>query len=60
MKPGLYRATIVVAGTLALSVALQNSPVEDLLVESALTGGGLWAGATASVADFGRHAGTMR
>ena len=54
MKHGLYRATAVVAGTLALSAVLQNSSVSDVIVEGALTGGGLWAGATASVGNFGQ------
>lgn len=54
MKKGLYRATAVAAGTLALSVALQNNSVSDFIVDGALTGGGLLATATASVGNFGQ------
>lgn len=54
MKHGLYRATVIVAGSLALSVILQNSTVSDAIVEGALTGGSLWASATASVGNFGQ------
>ncbi|HWT72194.1 MAG TPA: hypothetical protein VN361_08415 [Oxalicibacterium sp.] len=57
MKRGLYRATVVVAGSLALSAVLQNSSVSDVIVEGALTGGSVWAGATASVGNFGQSAG---
>jgi hypothetical protein len=60
MKHGLYRATAVAAGTLALSVALQNSSVSDFIVDGALTGGGLLATATASVGNFGQTVDTSR
>jgi succinate dehydrogenase/fumarate reductase flavoprotein subunit len=54
MKYGLYHATAVAAGTLALSVALQNNSVSDFIVDGALTGGGLQAMATASIGNFGQ------
>jgi hypothetical protein len=54
MKRGFYQATIAVAGSLALTAILQNSSVSDAIVEGALTGGGLWATATASVGNFGQ------
>jgi hypothetical protein len=54
MKQGLYRATVVVAGSLALTAILQNGSVSDAIVEGALTGGSLWATATASVGNFGQ------
>lgn len=54
MKKGLYRATAVAAGTLALSAALQNNAVSDFLLEGALIGGGLLATATVSVGNFGQ------
>jgi hypothetical protein len=56
MKHGLYRATVIAVGTLALSAALRNDSLQDLIVEGALTGGGLWASATASVGNFGQSA----
>jgi hypothetical protein len=52
MKHGLYRATAVAAGTLALSIALQNNSVSDFIIDGALTGGGLQAMATASIGNF--------
>ncbi|HEX2603554.1 MAG TPA: hypothetical protein VHL60_02685 [Oxalicibacterium sp.] len=54
MKNGIYTATIAVAGSLALTAILQNSSVSDAIVEGALTGGSLWATATASVGNFGQ------
>ena len=60
MKHGLYRATAVVAGSLALSAVLQNSSVSDAIVEGALTGGSMWATATASVGNFGQSTGTAQ
>jgi hypothetical protein len=60
MKHGFYRATAVVAGSLALSAVLQNASVSDVIVEGALTGGSLWASATASVGNFGQPAVTAR
>jgi hypothetical protein len=60
MKNRFYRATAVAAGTLALSVALQNSSVSDFFVDGALTGGGMLAGATASVGNFGQTTQTQQ
>lgn len=54
MKRHLYHATAVAAGTIALSAALQNSALPDLIYDSALTGGAVWATATASVGNFGQ------
>ncbi|HTH45559.1 MAG TPA: hypothetical protein VL528_10815 [Oxalicibacterium sp.] len=60
MKPNLYRATAVVAGSLALSAVLHNSAVSDFIVEGALTGGSVWASATASLGNIGQSAGITR
>lgn len=52
MKTRLYQFTAVAAGTLAISAALHNSAVPDLLYDSALTGGAVWANATMAVGNL--------
>lgn len=54
MKTRLYQFTAVAAGTLAFSAAMHNSAVPDLLVDSALTGGAVWANATMALGNIGQ------
>jgi len=52
MKTRLYQFTAVAAGTLAISAALHNPAVSDLVYDSALTGGAVWAHATMAVGNL--------
>jgi len=52
MKTHLIEATIVAAGAFAIVAALHNSPVLDLIVDSAMSGGNISARATASLGDI--------
>lgn len=54
MKTRLYHFTAVAAGTLALSAAMQNNAFQDLVYDSALTGGAVWANATMAVGNLGQ------
>ncbi len=56
MKSRLYQVTAVAAGTLALSAAMHNSALPDLIYDSALAGGAVWASATMSVGNLGQSA----
>lgn len=54
MKTRFYQFTAVAAGTIALSAAMHNSAVQDLLYDGALTGGAVWANATMAVGNLGQ------
>jgi energy-converting hydrogenase Eha subunit C len=51
MRTHLIEATVVAAGAFAIVAALHHSPVLDLIYESAISGGKISAGATASLGD---------
>ncbi|MBF8177330.1 MAG: hypothetical protein K2Y13_10900 [Burkholderiaceae bacterium] len=53
MKNRLYQITVVAASTLALSAAMRNEALQDMIYDSALTGGAVWAGATVSLGNLG-------
>ncbi|MDB5774816.1 MAG: hypothetical protein JWP38_949 [Herbaspirillum sp.] len=52
MKMHLIEASIAAAGALAVVAVLHHSPVLDLIVESAMSGGNISARATASLGDI--------
>lgn len=54
MKTRFYHFTAVAAGTLALSAAMHNNAFQDLVYDSALTGGAVWANATMAVGNLGQ------
>lgn len=54
MKKRIYQVTALAAGSLALSAAVHSGPVQDTLVDGAMTGGAIWASATASLGNIGQ------
>lgn len=56
MKTRFYHFTAVAAGTLALSAAMHNDAFQNLVYDSALTGGAVWANATMAVGNLGQPA----
>jgi hypothetical protein len=54
MKNRLYQITLVAASTLVLSAAMHNDALQDMIYDSALTGGGVLAGATVQLGNFGQ------
>lgn len=60
MKARLYQFTAVAAGTLAISAAMHNAAVSDLVYDSALKGGAVWANATMAVGNLGQSTASER
>lgn len=60
MKTRLYQFTAVAASSLAISAAMHNSAVSDLVYDSMLTGGAVWANATMAVSNLARPAASER
>lgn len=54
MKKRIYQFTAIAAGAALISAAMHNNELQDFIYDSALQGGAVWAGATASVGDFAR------
>nr|WP_187148358.1 hypothetical protein [Janthinobacterium sp. Marseille] len=54
MKNRLYQITVVAASTLALSAAMHNEALQEIVYDSALTGGAVLVGANVSLGDFGK------
>lgn len=54
MKKRIYQVTVLAAGSLALSAVVHSGTVQDTIVDSAMTGGAIWASATASLGNIGQ------
>jgi hypothetical protein len=52
MKTHFLEVTVAAAGAFAIVAALHQSPVMDLIYESAMSGGNISARATASLGDI--------
>ncbi|MFC7287588.1 hypothetical protein ACFQPC_05995 [Herminiimonas glaciei] len=54
MKNRLYQITVVAASTLALSAAMHNEALQEIVYDGALTGGAVLVGANVSLGNFGK------